>query len=644
MRKVFLDDLPRKGRNISWADSLGHKINFIYDDIRGKIEITGYDKGKITIVYNNRDFSICVSHFKECKLGKILNVYTGDFKVTVGEEFKDEKRDMVIIDREYRKKEQKPDNIGRLYTNNQKWYRYKCNKCGWNEGWIKESNLIGSKKCGCSCCRGLTPILGINTIWDTDRWMVDLGVSEEDAKKYTRSSNKKIKVKCPNCGRGKNTKFNRLYVDKSIGCVCGDGFSYNEKFIYCLLKQLDVNFIMELSKSTFEWCKNYRYDFYLSDYSCIIETHGMQHYEVNGFSTVNGRELKEEQKNDDVKKHLAIKNNIKSYIVIDCRYSKFEYVKNSIINSELNKLFDLSKIDWKKCEEFALKNIVKEVCNYWNNKEEWETTINIAEIFKLNQCTIRRYLNKGSKLGWCNYDGTKEFLRNVNKNTNLNKKPVMVFKDGELIITFNSLKDVEKFSEPILGVKLCSDYVSLVCKGKRKDYKGLTFKYASNHDMLNNNSIIVSEGLSVTPIKNYPLVIDNPIKEVCEYWNSKRENETTTDLSKIFNLDKSTIIKYLKKGREDGLCLYNPREEMRKCFVKNNIKPVYVYKNNVLIASYDSVNEAGEKSHEYGLKISPKMISYYINERRGMKKEYLFSHKKIDIDDTEIEPIKKIIK
>lgn len=109
----------------------------------------------------------------------------------------------------------------------------------------------------------------------------------------------------------------------------------------------------------------------------------------------------------ELKKELAKENGIEHYVVIDCRYSELEWIKNSILNSKLVDMLNLSKIDWLKCEEFALKNIVREVCDYWNNKEEWETTTTIAENNEWgirSVITVIKYLKKGTILGWCNYN------------------------------------------------------------------------------------------------------------------------------------------------------------------------------------------------------------------------------------------------
>ena len=68
MKKVFLDDLPQKygfGANkdklcISWKESIGHKVKFIYDNIEDKIEIVNYIKKgqKLSIRYKYKIYII----------------------------------------------------------------------------------------------------------------------------------------------------------------------------------------------------------------------------------------------------------------------------------------------------------------------------------------------------------------------------------------------------------------------------------------------------------------------------------------------------------------------------------------------------------------------------------------------------------
>lgn len=314
-----------------------------------------------------------------------------NWKFNIGDEIKDDKRDLIIIDENIKPR------ISKGYTINEKWYKYKCLKCG-NEDWISSGHL----KCGngCNVCSGRKAVLGINTIYDLTPWMIDLGVSEKDAKTYKPQSNKKIEVICPHCGNKKSISIYKIYSRHSIGCTCGDGTKFPEKFIYSLLKQLNVDFQNQLSNSTFEWCNNKRYDFYIPNMNMIIETHGEQHYEYTGMS----RSLEEEKINDEVKKELALKNGIDNYIVIDCRKSELEWIKSNILSSELAIMFDLSNINWSECEKFAVNtNLIKMACEYKRENPNM-TTGEIGNIMNIHRCTIWKWLKKGSKFGWCNYE------------------------------------------------------------------------------------------------------------------------------------------------------------------------------------------------------------------------------------------------
>lgn len=469
MKKVFLDNLPKKSDKVfDWTKSIGYIVNFIYEDIEDEVTIINYDKIKsyLTILYKNDTFNIHVTQFKNAKFGSFLGKYTSNFKKEIGESIKDDKRDLVITDREYRmdKKGQK-----------EKWYKYTCNKCGWTEGWIVEGALLG-QGVGCSCCAGRTAVLGINTIWDTHKWLVDdFGLDEEFAKTHTYGTGDKGTFRCKHCGEICVDYISYVVKRGNVNCKrCSDAVSYPEKFIFNTLTQLNIEFKTQLSKTTFEWCDKYRYDFYIPSLNMIIEAHGEQHYIQT--RRKNARTLQEEQENDKLKEQLAKENGIKHYIVIDCRESTLNWMKNNIINSKLNELFDLSKVDWNQCQEYTLKNIAKEVCDYWNNKEEWESATDLGVIFKKDRHTISKFLKRGSELGWCNYD-PKEELRKGRKRNNPKRKPIKVYKDGVFIQEFESSIVLEKNSLKVFGVFLNSKNVSAVLNGRRKHHKGFTFSF-----------------------------------------------------------------------------------------------------------------------------------------------------------------------
>ncbi|WP_252251327.1 hypothetical protein [Clostridium sp. VAP52] len=403
-RKVFLECLPRGGKgknngnislkNINWFMSIGKSVYFLYEDIENRFEIIGYNESKqeLKIKQDDTEYYIKTSVVKKNHLGKIIKKITSEFKVEIGQIFKDNKRDLTIIDREYRKEKNG--------TDKRKWYKYKCNKCGWSEGWMIESLLLRNQNC--SCCESRTVVEGINDIPTTAPWMVKyFQGGYDEAKQYTKGSGQKIRSICPNCGKikDKDTVISSIYKNHSIGCICEDTVSFPEKFMFNILEQLEVDSITQLTRKNFKWCKDYRYDFYFEkdEQEYIIETHGIQHYENN---TQFKETLGGQQQNDKLKKELAIKNGIKekNYIVIDCRKSELDWVKENVLNSKLNEIFDLSNIDWIKCEEFALSNIIKMICNLKNNNKNI-TTAKIVEISGYSQPTVDKWLKIGNELG-----------------------------------------------------------------------------------------------------------------------------------------------------------------------------------------------------------------------------------------------------
>ena len=218
------------------------------------------------------------------------------------------------------------------------------------------------------------------------------------------NSCKKIQMICPNCGRQKDISPNRLFRTHSLGCICSDGVSYPNKFIYALLNQLGVMYSPE---HTFKWSDKKRYDVYISTLNCIIENHGEQHY-YNSFTHLDSRTLEEEQTNDKYKLELALKNGIEQYIVLDCRESNVNWLKNSILNSILSKIFDLSEIDWVKCHEFACSNLINIAADLWN---EGMGVYTIVKEMNISDNTVVRYLKQATECGLCDYTKENSYVR-----------------------------------------------------------------------------------------------------------------------------------------------------------------------------------------------------------------------------------------
>jgi len=453
-REVFIDELPRyRGNSIDWNKSVGLDVEFIHGDVKGHVNIISYkqEKNILTIKYLNRETEIDTRSFRRCGFAEVLKIKTLDYRYKTNTVI----NNLKLL--EFIRINHGVNRYGNIRM--EKGYKYECQKCGY-KGEMYEYQI--NRKCQCQVCCNRIIEKGINDIATTHPQFVKYFVNIEDAYKVSKSSNKSINFKCPECGYLKTMTMNHLYMH-GIACPkCGDGISYPEKIMFSVLEQLKIKF---MPRKKFEWSSRKEYDFYIEKINCIIETHGIQHYEQT--KRKGARSLKEEKSNDRFKKGMSKQNNIKEYIVIDSRKSELEWIKNEILNSKLNTLFDLSNVDWGTCEEFALSSFVKIACNLWNTG--LYNTVMIHEKMRLSQGTIISYLKKGAKIGICDYLCTT------------NRKLEMYNLEDEKIGEFASLLDACEYALKTFDVKLQKKAISQVCTGKLKHYKGYKFKYVKKN-------------------------------------------------------------------------------------------------------------------------------------------------------------------
>lgn len=302
-----------------------------------------------------------------------------------------------------------------------KAYKYKCLTCGfacgecykngkyYSEYMITEKNLKHGAGC-VICSRNGFVAPQINSIHALAPFMEELLLNKEDALKYSPNSSALLDCKCPDCGKIYTRKCDKIY-HYGVPCICGDGFSYPEKFIFNMLNQLNINF-----KPQFYLAKDslLRYDFYLEEYKIILEVNGIQHYKEKWH-------YRDEIENDKKKKEFALLNGIEeeNYIVLDCSKSSLEFIKNSVLQSRLNEIFDFSQVNFIKCSEYASNNLVKEACELWN---EGDNVKEIAEKMKLDKHTIISYLKRGNDIGWCMYTPGDGIKRRPDLTENLKQK------------------------------------------------------------------------------------------------------------------------------------------------------------------------------------------------------------------------------
>lgn len=244
-------------------------------------------------------------------------------------------------------------------------------------------------------------IKGQTDLWTTSPQVAAMLLNPDDGYHITSGSHQKRDFKCPHCNTTISSKMVRKVVKEGLKChVCSDGISYPEKFVANLLVQLCVEFSHD---TTFDWSGNKRYDFYIQNKNLIIETHGIQHYSDKKMFGNANRRL--EKPNDEYKRNLAIDNDISKYIELDCRYSEFDYIRQSVLNSDIRFIYDLSCVDWDLLERSCLESKVVEACNMYN--KGIKNTNEISRAIGINRTTVREYLRRCADAGLCDYTGDR---------------------------------------------------------------------------------------------------------------------------------------------------------------------------------------------------------------------------------------------
>lgn len=362
-----------------------------------------------------------------------------------------------------------------VYINTTTKTLHKCLDCG-HEWETKPYNIL-CRKTGCPVCSG--NIIGFapkykNSIWAQDEYRNFFRdyLSEEQMKTNMPNSHAKVDAVCPICGRHKDISPNTLWK-QGFSCVCGDGVSYPNKFMFSFLEQVGVDFKREQS---FEWSNGKIYDFYIPSLNCIIECQGEQHYK--GWSK-NKDNAKFQHLNDEEKYKIAINNGVDEdrYIVLNCSQSNKDFIKRNIEQSNLLNLLniDISDIDIDKCDVFATSNLTKQICDMWNNGL---STKQIQEKTKI--VAVWKYLKKGDGLGWCNnYTKTETRKRGARYN---NGKKVNVY-CLELDKLFTSI------SEAARQTKLNSESIRMCCAGKWEQYNNQHWYYLYDRTMKNGTEV-----------------------------------------------------------------------------------------------------------------------------------------------------------
>lgn len=357
---------------------------------------------------------------------------------------------------------------------------YIC-KCNNGHLYNKLQTKINSS---CPYCTNILIEKGINDISTTNKKMFDMLVDKNFGYTHCDTSQEKTNFICENC---KKIIYTSPYSVKHYGLRCPnchDGFSYGEKFISTLLTEIDIPYIYQYTSKYAEWCGNYKYDFYIPSVDCIIEVQGLQHYadcSWCNYETVHSNDLE--------KKKIA-KDHVKYYVQLDVRKSTLNYIRTSILRSELDDILQLyfheHEFSWKHIHEKALSSILYDIVDKYNTYTD--DVSELSKLFKISKTTIVSYLKNGANLGMCDYNPKKKIsdtlIKNHSKNSERGSKPIMCIDDGNV---FRNAKLLETLSVELYGKNMFMDSrnISAMCNGRQKSVKKHHFKFISRCEFNN---------------------------------------------------------------------------------------------------------------------------------------------------------------
>lgn len=449
---IDLSQFPHnKQGNISWKNSIGKTIEFFYNGEKHIIKILKIVKKDYLSIKLDEKILEKVHTTKIKNLTFCNELYKPNYLYNIGDVIKNIK----IL------KQTKIEKTSRNnYKVHVKGYLCECLIDGYTFT-MSENDIKNGH--GCPVCSGNIVVKGINDIATKRPDLVPFFVNVEDAYNHSEKSSKKVLVKCPFCGFQKYMIISDLSYRGYVTCdKCCDGISYPNKFAHELFSQLKDQCLYYYFEYSPNWADKKRYDNYVvlkNGEEIIVEMDGTYHYINNSIC---------QAKSDALKNKLAEEHNIK-LIRINCNYKKlstrFDFIKENIIK-ELGDIFDLSIIDWDKCNTAAISNKLIDVITYYNTHPRIDL-YTIADTFKISMETLYNYLYIGEDLNLCKY------IRN-DKNRVKNSKPITMYDlEHNLIGIFKSARFIEE-KYPYLKARSIRQYIH-----ENKIYKNYIFRFAT---------------------------------------------------------------------------------------------------------------------------------------------------------------------
>lgn len=336
--------------------------------------------------------------------------------------------------------------------------KIKCNIC--NYEWELQSASKLYKKVQCPYCADKVVVKGKNDLATTHPHFIKFFKDFTDAEKVKFSSSCVKTFKCPDCGYEKDTIVS-IVTRYGYNCpICGDKISFPNKLIRNILLMCRVDVLK--TEYNASWAEGYRYDAYFEKDGVpyLVEMDGSFHYRSH-YKQTGENNFKKRQEADKRKTELAKIQGIK-LVRINCHNKTDEQIIEEVKNSELKNILPFNKIDWVECESKCTKNLIKEVCDYYNSFGG--TKKELGNKFLISGETAAKYLRKGKKFGWTN---------GIPKQNKITKVYDL---EGNLLKEFTSVSQCIKYMREFYQVNITNKDINNMNSGILKSYKGFIIK------------------------------------------------------------------------------------------------------------------------------------------------------------------------
>lgn len=290
-----------------------------------------------------------------------------------------------------------PDLIILSYTNTKSKAKFKCLKC--NKIFTRTPDNMKLRNGKCPYCErkiGNNKKVSIKEIRpDLEKWFIN----EFDFYTYGISSKKIVEFKCPDCGEEFKEKISNFCKRKNLCPNCyKDNISRPNKFLRAFLNEVKDQLIQKDLEWNPDWGEKYLWDAHIitkDNIEVTIEMQGEQHYHETSWGRHDYQ-----LKRDKDKMELSQKVNIEQ-INIDCSNTHYDFITQEILKSKLNKILDLSKVNWEKIYEESSRNYTKIVSDLY---KQGKTISDISRELYLDRHSISKMLKDAKEIGWCDYE------------------------------------------------------------------------------------------------------------------------------------------------------------------------------------------------------------------------------------------------